>query len=905
MAPVDQQGQREGGHTRPDKRGGGGGGGGKKKARGKKAPFFPSSPSSVGSPIDDGRRFRPRRVRRRTPRHLCTLALPPPLLSLFDGSGATVEGAPRLPPSDASLDGLLEGGASHLHAPAPVRHSSNASVVSASVASAGGTGSGGGGSTVHSRPRLPPHLRAGLANCDPLLACGGRYVLVATGDGRIAVYSIVEFDAGISEDVAASERRRRAEWREEDETDGMMAGESSEKEEEKKDEPKGQPDGQQRSPGDAALEELIDLEEGEDSSDEEDNEWEMRDQMHRRENAKQAVAPLLVVALPHNNPGLDDDAIKVNTNVSYDEESTSGHFHAPHTIVAMCATPGNGTSLIEQRCVASASSGALSDEPIAEETSERVVSGSQLALPTFGKDLLGHVAVLTDVGEVFILDVLANSSASRDEGSGHAPSINVVVSFRTGHLSATCICMNPVPASGDGSNSQQMQLSVGHQSGIVIAFQIYSRCIYRKVAMSPEKAALVASEVPSASDEDTAIGPPAATTPRRPSSERRTPLKSPSNHMRSKSDVDSLALSDALASPGKAAPPRVLFRGTGSGTAANGEHLGGRISFHRTLSEPIATSDGCEGGVAPMVGPAKVVLCWKGKFDVPVRSISCTGWANSDEGEAATNAALLAVGLEQRQRDRASQDAMHAMAPSVPHFSLSPAISLEVINVTLAEEQWRKKGGGEADEYASLYDCGVWPAAGKEIKDGWMRGSPMRRGIDPRDKLYQILGVQRTSVTNKICCFEGSRPCFASASSDGTVAISHCSPEDGSWGVMQANNQLMFFERCIGLAAVDGGGRYVACCLRGGTIYLVPVVEPGTATTDQNEIAMLSVPVDPDGEDDGLERFVQNFTAGTALVGNWKDPLSRERYRASDKVSARVVAMVGWPGGNIDVYAIN
>jgi len=165
-----------------------------------------------------------------------------------------------------------------------------------------------------------------------------------------------------------------------------------------------------------------------------------------------------------------------------------------------------------------------------------------------------------------------------------------------------------------------------------------------------------------------------------------------------------------------------------------------------------------------------------------------------------------------------------------------------------------------------------------------------------------------------------------SASSDGTVAISHYHPEHGSWGVMEEDNQIMLFQRCIGIGTFDYGGdnlyksdwdgarsgamRYAVCCLRGGTIYLVPVAEHGTAVPTQEmgqkDIHVFAVPVDPDGDDDGLVRFVQNFTAGMAQVTCWKDrgtDMSHLIGNVTDS-SMKSVALVGWPGGNIDVYDV-
>ncbi|KAL7531219.1 hypothetical protein ACHAXR_003908, partial [Thalassiosira sp. AJA248-18] len=863
-----------------------------------KTPFCPNSPTSVGSPKDDGSRFYLRSVRQRTPQKLCSLVLPPPLISLFDNSGGTDTTARFTASSDnASLDG---GGHSIMDASStPVRYSSNASAVSASVASVGGIGSSGS-SVVH--PHLPLHLRVGLAPCDPLIVFHGRFVLVGTCDGRIAIYSMVDFDqGGISEDVKASERRRRAEWKD---ADDKMKGE------EKKDETKTQMVSQDCSI-DIANEPLLDTNE--------ESEWDMRDRMHRREKAKQTVDPILIVTLPKVNHGSEDDQNKMN-HCNPDEEISSvnvGGTAAPPTIVAMCATPSHMGTLIEQRDAANSSS-----SPISKDQTKASNISSQSHVPaTFGKDLLGHVAVLTDDGEVHVLEflqapVLLNDTQESEGGcsnnemiENHIPIVNFVLSFRTGHLVATCICMHQLSTAESLHHAQQPRLCIGHQSGILAAFQIYSTYIYPGVRGVHS----------SLQGEHTKADTFDETTAQIKRHEKQTPPSSASPRTRSKStDFHDMGLSNAQTSPRKASA-NVLQRSTVDNTN-NIEN----VPLYRTLSEPIAAADIDKRELASVVGPAKVVLCWKGKFDVPIRSISSPGWGRpSDEkAEKLMEDALLVVGLEHRQRED-GQNSMNAMAPSVPHYSLSPSLSLEMINATLAEKYWcRIRPGSDPSKYISLYDCSVWPAAGKEIKDGWIRGAPLTRGIDPRDKLFGTLGLQRSSITNHITiwsllgCFERPDSCFVSASSDGTVAISHYQQERGSWGVMEEDNQIMLFQRCIGTGTFDygdivsGARRYAVCCLRGGTIYLIPVAENDTTRAlGGNEITMFAVPMDPNGDDDGLLRFVQNFTAGMVQVLCWKDQLGPDKSHMMCTVkpdgTTKSVALVGWPGGIIDVYELN
>ena len=114
---------------------------------------------------------------------------------------------------------------------------------------------------------------------------------------------------------------------------------------------------------------------------------------------------------------------------------------------------------------------------------------------------------------------------------------------------------------------------------------------------------------------------------------------------------------------------------------------------------------------------------------------------------------------------------------------------------------------------------------------------------------------------------------------------------------MDSSNQLMLFQKCIGLGTFDYSstcsdmtGRYIACCLRGGTMYLVPVVENDVT---RNDVTMLTIPLD--SGNDGLVRLVQSFTAGMAKVRHRKE---------ENKECVKSVAMIGWQEGIIDVYDV-
>lgn len=109
---------------------------------------------------------------------------------------------------------------------------------------------------------------------------------------------------------------------------------------------------------------------------------------------------------------------------------------------------------------------------------------------------------------------------------------------------------------------------------------------------------------------------------------------------------------------------------------------------------------------------------------------------------------------------------------------------------------------------------------------------------------------------------ESSTPFFAAALSDGTVARMHASIEEGMlrWGVKKDIDQVVLSFPAIGIAPVNlSTGTSVACCLRGGTVYLVPEGE------HLQPITVILGPVNKDQE--SSIHYLQGFTAGNVCVG--------------------------------------
>lgn len=555
------------------------------KNKKKRIPFIPNSPSSVGSP-SIGALINQRRVRQLSPQHLCSLVLPPPLRSFFDTDGSVV-------PHGADDHPIL------------LDHHARQSASNISIS--------GASTSTHHNTRLPPHVRVGFAKCDPLLVFDGKYVLVATADGRIAIYSILEFDSDVSQDIKMSERRRRKEWADDDSLSLHQV--TATPKEEKKFGPIGH---------ECNLSNELE---------EEENEWEIRETMNKKEKAR-LIEPLLVVCLPNR--------------IGSEGEQGNDSLLSPSTIVAICATPKKGISLVEQR------------------------NATYSTIPFPGDDFLGHVAVLTSVGDIHVLEFATSdtskaiSESNGADGGTYAadhPNVTIILSFDTESSGATSICMRPA---GNQSGSL-VRLCVGFESGLLHEFQLYATSFQRSSEL----------EKPS--------------TPRRQRShEIKTSMRSDTSPLKRQ------------------------------------------------------TSD---HGRQSIAGPStvKVSLCWQGFIDTPIRSLSCTGWGG-------VGPQLLVVGTEYRQYANAKRD---SGTPLLNH--LSPAISLDMINASLAESMWRKmKYEGDTSNIKAkskgipLCDCSVWPAAGMEIKDGFIHSST-KMVPGAKHKPLSTIDLQRVSTTSKLC----------------------------------------------------------------------------------------------------------------------------------------------------------
>jgi hypothetical protein len=159
------------------------------------------------------------------------------------------------------------------------------------------------------------------------------------------------------------------------------------------------------------------------------------------------------------------------------------------------------------------------------------------------------------------------------------------------------------------------------------------------------------------------------------------------------------------------------------------------------------------------------------------------------------------------------------------------------------------------------------------------------------------------------------------ALADGTIALLSAKDTNGEleWGIASDYNQLLLSYPSIGCASLMWNVTspsmapptsdrqhipHVACCLRGGTTYVVPVF-PTASEEDTDDSVGEATPLTVfslDAETDS--NYMQSFTAGNMILAPG-DSSSRDE-NASDHShhhDSEPVLIYGWAGGIVDIYS--
>ena len=237
----------------------------------------------------------------------------------------------------------------------------------------------------------------------------------------------------------------------------------------------------------------------------------------------------------------------------------------------------------------------------------------------------------------------------------------------------------------------------------------------------------------------------------------------------------------------------------------------------------------------PVWREATIKLLWRGAFETPVLAVSTI------DTKTAGNP-YLAVCIQKH--------------PPLQGLGRQTSSStLEVIDTSTMVDVWKSVDASSKFTALDLRDFLVWPDEGMEVVDSSTDNTLPRRHRG------------RASMGSDRLLADGGG-FFAVALSDGTVAMLHASVDEKSglsWGVQEDVNQSLFEYPAIGMGKVNlASGPYLACSMRGGTTYLLPIASRNDAPTD---VPVFLFPEKEDDEDDDeVIRYIQGFTAGNIKI---------------------------------------
>lgn len=283
-----------------------------------------------------------------------------------------------------------------------------------------------------------------------------------------------------------------------------------------------------------------------------------------------------------------------------------------------------------------------------------------------------------------------------------------------------------------------------------------------------------------------------------------------------------------------------------------------------------------------------------------------------------------------------------------PTDTLKTGAMMEVIDVGDLARIWKNNdskndGMGGRLRAINLNQRWIMPAAGMELlNSATISNSPASEGL-PR-----CVHILPSTATGSICTLPQGN---GTALPDGTIALVSTTEEDGDlrWGIANDYNQLLLPYPAIGCASINWGISrqqpyipHVACCLRGGSTYLIPFAPPNTTSNgDNNKASEDTMPVTVFTFDTETHaRYVSAFMAGNLILSSSSSSssspsssedsgsskhdnrqsqhttstgASHDNTNTNTNTSAQTsptttptttpVLIYGWAGGIIDVYS--
>ena len=272
-----------------------------------------------------------------------------------------------------------------------------------------------------------------------------------------------------------------------------------------------------------------------------------------------------------------------------------------------------------------------------------------------------------------------------------------------------------------------------------------------------------------------------------------------------------------------------------------------------------------------------------------------------------------------------------------PTETMKTAAMMEVIDIgplvkawkdndtTTIQQQQQNQGMSGRLRAINLNQRWIMPAPGMELLNSYTLA--MTGCSSGEEDLPKRAHIIPSMASGSLCTMpEGNGAVLP----DGTIALVHATEncDDGNgiiknnnnsgelqWGIANAYNQLLLPFPAVGCAPIYYGTGtkqqqdstpHIACCLRGGSTYLIPQAEACNRDTKMDEEVTDSPPVIVFTFDTETHaRFVTDFTAGNLIVSSSNNNKEASLQFKPDETARQSIPVLvyGWAGGIIDVYS--
>jgi hypothetical protein len=273
------------------------------------------------------------------------------------------------------------------------------------------------------------------------------------------------------------------------------------------------------------------------------------------------------------------------------------------------------------------------------------------------------------------------------------------------------------------------------------------------------------------------------------------------------------------------------------------------------------------------------ILCWKGYMEHSVRTLAFARRIKRKEKLDKTHEKFPAT--ERKEDSAPKSNAAIPNSLAVSEFCLIVVMQMDpgsteydnkhlpcsIVEILDSKKNFEQRIEVPRREVISLQNFIIPTPPGMELSDT----CTLPLSDDSPFKRSPLLGRNGADDAMVLSTQEDQNPIVGMTLSDGTVAIFSCIPVSDFGNVVGVHkdcHQIMLPFPAVGSGVVhlDAVGRqecwsFLACCLRGGTCYLVPT--DGNASTG----SVTAIPYPHDVSSNHYQVFIQSFTAGNLHTG--------------------------------------